>query len=108
MSQDIQYSSLVEPFQNSEYVKCNICLELVEEEKKVSLACNHIFHGECIECWLKLKLNCPCCRSDVWLGVIRSEDGKVHVCQSVEACFSGDPRAPIEQRRPLRLEREPV
>lgn len=39
---------------------CNICLDILEEE--TVLECGHSFHIECINKWLELKDNCPCCR----------------------------------------------
>jgi len=27
--------------------------------------CNHAFHSDCLESWLKYKLECPTCRSDI-------------------------------------------
>ena len=43
-------------------MECSICLEKILEEKKV-LNCNHEFHIECIDMWLKEKQECPVCRS---------------------------------------------
>lgn len=46
---------------------CAICIEqyhvndLVSYSKKQT--CDHNFHTECIKSWLKVKHDCPCCRS---------------------------------------------
>ena len=42
---------------------CSICLEIFKNnESVISLPCNHIFHHECIQTWLKNSNNCPLCR----------------------------------------------
>ena len=43
-------------------MECSICLEKILEEKKI-LNCNHEFHNECIDLWLKEKKECPVCRT---------------------------------------------
>ncbi|KAF3442101.1 hypothetical protein FNV43_RR16017 [Rhamnella rubrinervis] len=45
--------------------ECSICLEdFVEGEScQVLPVCNHIFHANCIDHWLKKKLTCPVCRN---------------------------------------------
>ncbi|KAL5572967.1 hypothetical protein UlMin_022564 [Ulmus minor] len=47
--------------------ECAICLEDFEEGEwcQVFPVCNHIFHTNCIDCWLKKKPNCPVCRNCV-------------------------------------------
>ena len=46
---------------------CAICTEPYEENDVVSYSkkqrCRHNFHPECIQTWLKVKDDCPCCRS---------------------------------------------
>lgn len=46
---------------------CAICLEdfKVGEWCQVFPACNHVFHSDCIDCWLAGKLTCPTCRCHV-------------------------------------------
>ena len=46
--------------------KCIICqYEFKSYEKIVNLACNHCFHPDCIEEWLKNQKVCPYCKSEV-------------------------------------------
>lgn len=44
---------------------CSICLgEFVDGEKvKVIPSCNHNFHPECVDQWLKTHASCPLCRA---------------------------------------------
>jgi len=46
--------------EDSEY-ECNICMNTDTEEYSKTI-CNHVFHTKCIEKWLDIKNNCPCCR----------------------------------------------
>ena len=42
---------------------CSICLIRYKVgEKCYCLSCGHIFHVNCLEDWLKVKLRCPLCR----------------------------------------------
>ncbi|KAF7028560.1 hypothetical protein CFC21_040461 [Triticum aestivum] len=43
---------------------CPICLgqEEATETTWMKTACGHIFHGRCVERWLKMKGSCPVCR----------------------------------------------
>lgn len=43
---------------------CAICLEdfAVGDKCQVFPSCNHVFHSNCIDLWLKNKLTCPICR----------------------------------------------
>ncbi|KAL3821775.1 hypothetical protein ACHAXA_000274 [Cyclostephanos tholiformis] len=46
---------------------CAICTEQYDEDDLVSYSrerrCKHNFHPKCIERWLKVRNDCPCCRS---------------------------------------------
>lgn len=41
---------------------CVICLEEVISRGHVYLACNHVFHRDCIDTWLNKNSSCPYCR----------------------------------------------
>lgn len=46
--------------------ECSICMDNVELETEVTvLPCNHWFHFECIESWLKEHNTCPHCRKSI-------------------------------------------
>ena len=45
-----------------ESVQCSICLENISECDTKSLNCNHSFHKNCINTWLREQNNCPLCR----------------------------------------------
>lgn len=48
-------------------VECVVCLsELVEGDKtRVLPMCNHLFHADCIDSWLRSHSTCPICRNKV-------------------------------------------
>lgn len=42
---------------------CSVCLDDYEEgDQLLQLTCGHVFHGPCIDLWLKSHRECPCCR----------------------------------------------
>lgn len=48
--------------------ECVICMEQFKEEEEVAeLKCDerHYFHINCLEDWLKRKMECPLCKSTV-------------------------------------------
>lgn len=45
---------------------CSICFENFTEDSMVcNIACNHVFHQECISEWGKWKQNCPYCKRSI-------------------------------------------
>ena len=42
---------------------CSICFETISNSNKKSLNCNHCFHRNCINTWLREQNNCPLCRA---------------------------------------------
>jgi len=50
---------------------CSICLEeLFPEDVEntnvvIELNCNHMFHKECLDPWIKINKNCPLCKNNV-------------------------------------------
>ena len=44
-------------------VNCTICLEKLMGKVYV-LRCNHRFHVQCLDKWLKTQMTCPMCRAD--------------------------------------------
>lgn len=46
--------------------ECSICQENFKaKEIGKELKCNHLYHKDCIERWLKMHSTCPCCRGAV-------------------------------------------
>ena len=43
-------------------MECSICYELIDTNNNQILKCNHVFHKECINKWLKKNNKCPICR----------------------------------------------
>ena len=58
---------------------CSICmLDYQNEDLCIDLpGCKHPHHFQCIKAWLEKKPNCPICRSNVRLGMIRELHNKV-------------------------------
>jgi hypothetical protein len=45
---------------------CTICMEKIEKNTSVyKISCNHEFHKQCLDKWLKEKFECPTCRSSI-------------------------------------------
>lgn len=44
---------------------CSICLEKLKMDKCVILSCEHIYHKDCIQKWLKKNDSCPNCRINI-------------------------------------------
>lgn len=52
-----------------EGTECSVCLSEFEEDENLRLMpkCNHAFHVQCIDTWLKSHSNCPLCRANIIL-----------------------------------------
>lgn len=50
-----------------EEITCSICLNTIEvgEIAKLLPKCNHSYHGDCIDEWLRAKKTCPLCLTEV-------------------------------------------
>ncbi len=47
-------------------MECVICFEAINSEENLAkLTCNHEFHKDCIERWLKDRQQCPMCRRHI-------------------------------------------
>ncbi|CAH0482855.1 unnamed protein product [Peronospora belbahrii] len=59
---DLQHLALLKDSDNS--IDCVICMvELDIEARDYMIApCDHIFHRECLEGWMQVKMECPTCR----------------------------------------------
>ena len=44
-------------------LECSICLEFNINKKNRKLKCDHKFHMDCIEEWLKIHKRCPLCNN---------------------------------------------
>ena len=45
--------------------ECCICTETIVNQYVPKYVCNHFFHKECIDEWLKINEHCPICRRDL-------------------------------------------
>ncbi|XXG50879.1 hypothetical protein AAC387_Pa02g4779 [Persea americana] len=55
---------------DGELVGCAVCLCPIEEGEEIwELACDHVFHRECLDTWLRYgRISCPLCREPVpWI-----------------------------------------
>jgi len=58
---------------------CVICQDDIDSNiKEVALKCNHLFHKECVNEWLKLKHHCPTCK-DLQEGIGTPEVSFTHM-----------------------------
>lgn len=51
-------------------LECSICMNSDDINEYSKTMCNHIFHTKCIERWLDIKSDCPCCRSKISIEFI--------------------------------------
>jgi hypothetical protein len=42
---------------------CPICLDLIDDNMASLVNCDHHFHKQCIDTWLKINPTCPLCRT---------------------------------------------
>ena len=48
---------------NSTFEHCLICLETYNNTDIIEITkCDHKFHKSCLDHWLSIKTNCPCCK----------------------------------------------
>ena len=61
----ISYLDLNELEKKEKYTECSICLSEYNDESNIRLLkCEHGFHPECVDIWLKkYNNNCPVCRN---------------------------------------------
>ncbi|XP_009614900.1 RING-H2 finger protein ATL20-like [Nicotiana tomentosiformis] len=64
---------------------CPICLSDYQPKETLRTIpeCNHYYHAECIDEWLKLNATCPLCRN--------TPDGSLHPCSSSTSLVSSSP-----------------
>jgi hypothetical protein len=64
----VQHKDLINKdiLNKDKYVECSICLSEYNEDSQIRLLkCDHGFHPECVDQWLKnYKYNCPVCRNE--------------------------------------------
>jgi len=60
---------------NDSYEKCPICIVELEDGDLVKIlpSCSHVYHGECVDQWLKVNNSCPLCKREV--GLLRGGEG---------------------------------
>ncbi|KAL8159530.1 hypothetical protein V2J09_001067 [Rumex salicifolius] len=60
---------------------CAVCLSAFEDHETLRLLpkCGHVFHPDCVGMWLADHTTCPCCRADLLLKELHSNDVVVDV-----------------------------
>ena len=43
-------------------MECSICYDIINDNEKIILKCNHSFHNNCIDKWFTKSHHCPLCR----------------------------------------------
>ena len=48
-------------------VECVICMTLIEDTHAGCMItpCDHIFHRDCLQQWMDVKMECPSCRASI-------------------------------------------
>lgn len=60
----MKYSQL-EDYNKEKYKTCSICIDDYDNDSQITIThCDHSYHSNCIEEWIKVRKNCPVCRSD--------------------------------------------
>ena len=57
---------------NESLKDCTICLDGAEQDAVEFPQCNHVFHYDCLEVWLKKKGQCPICKGEFRVQMLRS------------------------------------
>eukprot|EP01006_Ploeotia_vitrea_P008599 TRINITY_DN20652_c0_g1_i1.p1 TRINITY_DN20652_c0_g1~~TRINITY_DN20652_c0_g1_i1.p1 ORF type:complete len:544 (-),score=52.48 TRINITY_DN20652_c0_g1_i1:1289-2920(-) len=88
---------------DTENTNCTVCLSDFElEETLRTLPCNHIFHRDCVDRWLKTNKSCPCCRQDI--EEAKPQSPKTGAQQEPQRprpeAIPHDPHQPVPPRNP--------
>lgn len=78
---------------NLDYNTCTICLEnLNQGDIAIILHCNHIFHQDCINPWLKKDNSCPNCRveTDFRFNELSKENLEKQINRNLENIYFGN------------------
>jgi hypothetical protein len=71
-----QLSECFKVVEKSDSFNCSVCLEN-EDRQVISLnACNHQFHYDCINEWVKYNAKCPVCRTDIQVETLDTTKNK--------------------------------
>ncbi|KAJ7973385.1 E3 ubiquitin-protein ligase ATL6-like [Quillaja saponaria] len=114
--------SLIETFPTLEYsvvkglkigkgaLECAVCLCEFEDDEKLRLIpkCDHVFHPECIDEWLKSHTTCPVCRANLApeSGEAVHEHAEVSSESDIES--QNDAVDSVHEDRHDEVDREPV
>lgn len=66
LNKNIKQNVTTNLLQNIENTECVICMNFFLENQSIRiLDCNHIYHSDCIEAWLKIGTTCPTCKQHI-------------------------------------------
>lgn len=61
-----KYSDIEQKYKEERNIECSICLSEYEKDDLVTLLkCDHIYHIDCINNWIKNNSKCPVCKYDL-------------------------------------------
>lgn len=48
-------------------MECVICMVLIEDTHDgcMMTPCDHLFHADCLQQWMEIKMECPSCRAQL-------------------------------------------
>ena len=66
--------------------ECAVCLEAFRagDRRRVLPGCEHGFHAECVDSWLRKSRRCPICRAEVVVAAHGKNAGEVAEAAAVE------------------------
>jgi len=87
-SEDLEASDEFQPV-------CSICIETIQVKEwyKQLPECEHYFHADCIDGWLRLRDSCPLCRQTVVIPKVERSSG----LGDVEIILEGDVEIVLEE-----------
>uniref|UniRef100_A0A0E0K4T9 RING-type domain-containing protein n=1 Tax=Oryza punctata TaxID=4537 RepID=A0A0E0K4T9_ORYPU len=64
--------------------ECAVCLEAFRsgDRRRVLPRCEHGFHAQCVDSWLRMSRLCPICRAEVAAGRGKEGDGDAPVAEA--------------------------
>mmetsp|Transcript_21249 Transcript_21249/g.27402 ORF Transcript_21249/g.27402 Transcript_21249/m.27402 type:complete len:670 (+) Transcript_21249:171-2180(+) len=85
----------VEEFPNNYPKECCICMvDFQSSDEIVATECDHVFHKQCCQEWLRQACTCPVCRTDIPLSLGMTPEHELSRQSSIEMTSSASLRVP--------------